>query len=77
MTEEPIEEFAPEASSAPQNFVIRCAGCRWARMTSGLTADLADLIYVKPTCKTCGKFRKYRCPKCGQACPLKRVKGNV
>jgi len=62
--------------SAPQNFALRCPKCRWARMSSGLAADLADLVYVKPTCNGCGKFRKYRCPKCGVACPLKRIKGN-
>ncbi len=74
--EENIETYEPEDSSAPKNFILRCPGCRWARASSGVSDDLADLIYVKPTCKGCGKLRQYRCPKCGNKCPLKRLKGN-
>lgn len=69
-------ELNAEQSSAPKNFVLRCPRCRWARTTSGLTTDLADLTYIKPTCVRCGKLKKYKCPKCGTACPLKRIKGN-
>lgn len=65
-----------ENSSAPKNFAIRCPRCRWARLSSGVSSDLADLVYVKPTCAGCGKVRKYRCPKCGTASPLQRIKGN-
>jgi hypothetical protein len=70
------EQYTPEESSAPRNFVLRCPKCRWARITSGLKVDLEDLTYIEPTCVGCGKFRQYRCPKCGAACPLKRMKGN-
>jgi hypothetical protein len=70
------QEYQPENSSAPKNFAIRCIKCNWARLTSGLTVDLADLHYIKPTCKGCGKYRMYSCPKCGTKCPLKRIKGN-
>jgi hypothetical protein len=70
------ETYQPEQSSAPKNFAIRCLKCRWARLSSGLTVDLQDLIEVKSNCAGCGKFKKYKCPKCGTACPLKRIKGN-
>lgn len=75
--EELSGNYDPEKSSAPQNFVLRCARCRWARMSSGLGVDLKDLLEIKPNCANCGKFKKYKCPKCGMACPLKRVKGNT
>lgn len=65
-----------EQNSNPKNFVLRCPRCRWARTTSGLASDLTDLIHIKPTCNSCGKLKKYKCPKCGTACPLKRIKGN-
>lgn len=71
------EHYEPEDSSAPKNFALRCPSCRWARITSGLATDLQDLLVIKPTCQNCGKFRKYKCPKCGTACPLKRIKGNT
>ena len=47
-----------EDSSAPKNFLLRCYKCRWARTSSGLTVDLADLIEITPGCRNCGKFRK-------------------
>lgn len=72
-----MSEDNVEQSSAPKNFVLSCPNCRWSRTSSGITKDLADLIYIKPTCQGCGKIKKYRCPKCGGACPLKRIKGNA
>jgi hypothetical protein len=65
-----------EDSSAPKNFLLRCYKCRWARTSSGLTADLSDLIEITPGCRNCGKFRRYQCPRCGGSCLLKRIKGN-
>lgn len=65
-----------EKSSTPKNFQLKCIQCGWARTSSGLTTDLSDLIYIKPSCKGCGRYRKYKCPKCGAPCPLKRIKGN-
>jgi|GEM_PF-2321999 len=70
------EENKKHEDSAPQNFFLRCPKCSWAKLSSGLTSDLVDLVNVKTTCKGCGKFRKYKCPKCGTSCPLKRIKGN-
>ena len=29
------------------NFIIRCHKCRWARLSTGLTTDLADLTEIK------------------------------
>ncbi len=74
--ESPKEIYEPEESSAPQNYILRCSRCRWARASSGLEADLKDLLSVKSNCSTCGKYRTYKCPKCGMNCPLKRVRGN-
>lgn len=71
------DNHAIEQSSAPKNFVLRCSRCRWARTSSGLEADLKDLIEMKNSCKNCGKFRQYKCPKCGMTCPLKRIRGNT
>jgi hypothetical protein len=70
------EEYQPEKSSAPKNFVLRCIKCNWSRISSGLTSDLADLSHIKSSCNGCGKYRMYLCPKCGTKCPLKRIKGN-
>lgn len=68
--------MSEEQSSAPRNFMMRCASCNWGRASSGLKSDLADLAEVKANCNTCGKWRRYRCPRCGAICPLKRIKGN-
>jgi hypothetical protein len=75
---EPKEEYEPEAdnSGVPKNFFIRCPRCRWARLSSGVAMDLADLYEENPGCKTCGKWRKFKCPKCGMPSPMKRIKGN-
>ena len=57
------------------NFIIRCQKCRWARMTTGLTSDLTDLREIKK-CETCGGVRVFKCPKCGLAAKMIRVKRN-
>lgn len=75
---EPKEEYEPEEdnSGVPKNFMIVCPRCRWARRSSGVASDLADLYEVNAGCKTCGKWRKFKCPKCGMSSPMKRIKGN-
>jgi len=75
---EPKEEYEPEAnnSGVEKNFVIRCPRCRWARLSSGVAMDLEDLHEIDPNCPTCGKWRKFKCPKCGMPSPMKRIKGN-
>ena len=72
------DQYVPEesVSGVPKNFVIRCPRCRWARMSSGVAADVADLNEVKSNCKNCGKYRKFQCPKCGTHCNMKRLCGN-
>lgn len=70
------KNYEPENSSSPQNFILRCPKCKWARITSGLERDLSDLTQVKASCKRCGKFRTYKCPTCGMSCSLKRFRGN-
>lgn len=59
-----------------QNFVIRCRDCRWAKMTTGLSTDLADLHEIT-SCASCGGKRDFQCPKCGGKARLIRVKGNT
>ena len=74
----PKEEHQPEQDNtgAPKNFFIRCPSCRWARTSSGLAADISDLTEVNPGCFNCGKWRKFKCPKCGMPSTMKRLKGN-
>lgn len=74
-----MSEYEPEPdnSGVPKNFIIRCPRCRWARITSGVVADIADLNEDKTSCPTCGKWRRFKCPKCGMHAPMKRVKGNT
>lgn len=67
-------EPEPDNSGAPKNFFIRCPSCRWARVSSGVAVDVADLNEVKSGCKTCGKWRHFKCPKCGRNAPMKRIK---
>ena len=71
-------EYQPEPSisGVPKNFMIRCLRCRWARITSGVAADITDLNEVHIGCVNCGKFRKFKCPECGNPAPMKRIKRN-
>ncbi len=64
-------------SGAPKNFIIRCPKCCWSRVSSGLSVDLTDINEIKPNCKTCGKWRKFQCPKCGTHAMMKRIRGNT
>ena len=59
--------------SVPQNFILRCSKCRWARLSTGLSEDLKDLKEMT-TCASCGGARKFRCPQCGNTMRLVRVK---
>lgn len=70
------EQYEPEAdnSGVPKNFFIRCPRCRWARVSSGVTADLTDLHEVTSGCRDCGKFRVFKCPRCSMPSPMKRIK---
>jgi predicted RNA-binding Zn-ribbon protein involved in translation (DUF1610 family) len=56
-----------------KNFMVRCHKCRWARLSTGLSSDLADLKEII-SCPTCGKARQFKCPKCGLVAKLTRVK---
>lgn len=67
-------EAEPDNSGAPKNFFIRCPRCRWGRLSSGLKSDLQDLHEVNPNCLNCGKWRKFKCPKCGTNSTMQRVK---
>ena len=73
------EEYVPEENNtgSPKNFMIRCPRCRWARVSSGLKDDLADLHEVDADCFNCGKWRKFKCPKCSMNSQMKRIRGNA
>ncbi len=58
-------------------FLIKCLGCNWARSSLGIKEDLADLKEIKSNCSTCGKFRKFVCPRCGASMTMRRVRGNT
>lgn len=75
----PKEEYELEQNNtgAPKNFFIRCPRCRWARTSSGLSADVADLNEINAGCVTCGKWRQFKCPKCGMPSTMKRLRGNA
>lgn len=75
---DPKEEYVPEAdtSGVPKNFIIRCPRCRWARITSGIASDMTDLNEIEPNCINCGKWRRFRCPKCHNISMMKRLRGN-
>ena len=75
----PKEEYVPESDNTgvPKNFIIRCHRCRWARISSGVSSDLSDLNEIKSGCINCGKFRSFKCPKCGMPSKMKRIKGNT
>lgn len=72
------EGYVPESNNngVPKNFFIRCPSCRWARSSSGTKDDLSDLTEVTPGCRTCGKWRKFKCPNCGTSSTMQRIKGN-
>lgn len=64
-------------SDIPKNFVIRCLRCHWKKFTSGVKGDLTDLHEIKSNCPTCGKWRTFKCPKCGTNCQMRRFRGNA
>lgn len=59
-----------------QNFIIVCSNCRWKKVTTGISDDLKDLKEIPNNCSNCGKPRRFRCPRCGNAAKMIRVKGN-
>lgn len=60
-------------SGVPKNFMIACHFCRWSRRSSGIKTDLVDLHEVNNNCSDCGKFRRFKCPKCGHHATMKRI----
>ena len=57
-----------------KNFIIRCHKCRWARLSTGISSDLADLTEIANSCSSCGKARQFKCPKCGLPAKMTRIK---
>lgn len=57
-----------------KKFIIRCAKCRWAKTTTGISSDLTDLFELKKGCTHCGG-RQFRCPKCGRPAKMTAIKG--
>ena len=60
-----------------KNFMLKCKSCSWSEMSTGIKEDLSNYLEIKSGCSTCGKYRKFKCPKCGGISLLKRVKGNT
>jgi predicted RNA-binding Zn-ribbon protein involved in translation (DUF1610 family) len=73
---EPTKPTIQEASYTPNQprFVIRCEKCRWAEVNGGTSPELKHLHEIANNCSTCGKARQFRCPKCGRAAKMTRVK---
>jgi len=69
--------MADSPKNNPKPFMIRCHYCRWGRTSTGAVDDLDDLHEIKSNCKSCGKWRKFRCPNCGRQAIMKRIGGNV
>lgn len=69
-------EPEPNNTGAPKNFMIRCPKCRWARISSGLDADMIDMHEINRGCRTCGKWRKFHCKRCGTPAAMVRIRGN-
>lgn len=63
--------------TTPKKFLIRCPNCRWCETTTGISKELQHLHEYKNSCPSCGKARKFRCPKCGQQAVMKLMKNNV
>lgn len=66
-------EPEPDNSGVEKKFMIRCPRCRWARISSGVKADIQDLDEIKEHCSDCGKFRRFKCKSCGMPSPMKRI----
>jgi predicted RNA-binding Zn-ribbon protein involved in translation (DUF1610 family) len=58
----------------PKNFMIRCLKCRWAETSTGISDDLKHLTEIPRTCMNCGTPRQFKCPKCGRAAKMLRIK---
>jgi hypothetical protein len=59
----------------PKVFLISCRYCNWSEKSSGVQSELTHLIELRNSCKTCGKPRKFKCPKCGMEAKMFRMKG--
>lgn len=53
-------------------FVIKCQFCKWFEETTGFSKDLSHLFEIKNDCLSCGKPRKFRCPKCKRIAKMTR-----
>jgi predicted RNA-binding Zn-ribbon protein involved in translation (DUF1610 family) len=73
VTPEVVETPQPAVTVIPKNYVIRCGKCCWSRTTTGLKVDLADLHEIANNCPTCGKWRKFTCPKCGNHAVMRKI----
>ncbi len=69
----PVEIAQEAVNMLPKKFILRCVKCRWARTSTGISSDLADLKETT-SCTNCGKPRQFRCPRCGQTAKLTRIR---
>lgn len=54
-------------------FIIKCPKCRWSERSQGTKDSLSHLREIKGGCSSCGKKRKFRCPKCGSTAVMLRI----
>jgi hypothetical protein len=54
-------------------FLIKCSFCKWFEETNGFSKNLSHLIEIKNNCSTCGKPRKFRCPKCKHVAKMIKI----
>ena len=57
----------------PVRFLIKCRSCKWTQGTTGLAKDLEGLKEIMPSCSTCGRPRRFVCPKCRGVSVMSRV----
>jgi hypothetical protein len=53
-------------------FLIRCEYCKWYEETTGFSKDISHLTEIKNACSSCGKPRRFRCPKCKRIAKMTR-----
>jgi hypothetical protein len=56
-------------------FLIKCPRCKWFERVQGTKDSLKHLLEKKSGCSTCGKKRRFYCPKCSSLATMIRIFG--